>query len=216
MGHDIQWNDAKKRGSAHKVKQILDGGKSLLKVEVHHILVGMKNLKQLLISIQILTFLVNPYSVQAADNLKLEDIALPSDFKDLPKTTGAIYYSSSSKNKVLVPVHLWGHLVKPGLHFIPSDTTFIKGLSSTGGPLPGAKLDEILLTRIVDGKVKKFTFDLSEGGDEKSQNFTVKSGDVVFVRQDRFFENRSYYTSLIGIAISVLSGILIYDQIQKR
>lgn len=176
----------------------------------------MKKIRMILLSIQLLALLVNPFYAQAADNLKLEDLALPSDFKDLPKNTGAIYYSSSSKNKVLVPVHLWGHLSKPGLHFIPTETTFIKGLSSTGGPLPGALLDKILLTRIEDGKVKKYFFDLSEGGDEKSQNFTIKSGDVVFVRQDRFLENRSYYTSLISIAVSVLTGVVLFNQIQKR
>ncbi len=180
----------------------------------------MNKIKKIIISIQLFSLLVNPFLAMAAENkadsLKLEDIALPSDFKDLPKTTGAIYYSSSSKNKVLVPVHLWGHLVKPGLHFIPSETPFIKGLSSTGGPLPGAKLSEILLTRVEDGKLKKYVFDLSEGGDEKTQKFMIRAGDLVFVKQDRFFENRTYYTSLISIAVSLLTGIILYNQIQKN
>ncbi|MFZ4712072.1 MAG: hypothetical protein ACOYL6_00035 [Bacteriovoracaceae bacterium] len=148
--------------------------------------------------------------------INLQDMVLPTDIKDMAKQPGAIFYSSPSKNKVLVPVHLWGHLQKPGLHFVPTETNFIKVMSSTGGPLPGAALENVTLTRSVNGEAKKFSFDLSNGGGEDVQNFTVRSGDIIFVKQDRFYENRAYYTSLIAIAVSVLTGVLLYRQIQKN
>jgi len=175
--------------------------------------------KALILYVTIIAFLTQNVQYAYADTttgLKLQDVALPTDIKEISKQSGAIYYSSPTKNKILVPVHLWGHLVKPGLHFIPSETTFIKAVSATGGPLPGAKLGNVILTRNVDGKMKRFEFDLSDGGDDKAQNFVVQPGDVVFMKQDRFFENRAYYTSLISIAISLLTGVLLYREIQNN
>ncbi|MBC7713353.1 MAG: hypothetical protein H7177_08440 [Rhizobacter sp.] len=145
----------------------------------------------------------------------LQDMALPSDIKDLAKQGGAIYYSSPSKNKVLMPVHFWGFMQKPGLHFIPTETPFVRALSLTGGPLPGAKLESIYLTRIENGVTHKYEFDVSDGGTEETQKFAIKPGDIVFVPQDRFIENRAYYTSLISIGISILTGILLYREIRK-
>jgi hypothetical protein len=145
--------------------------------------------------------------------LSLQDIALPTESRDMIKNSGAVFYTPS-KNKILVPVHLWGHLNRPGLHYIPSETTFIKAISSSGGPLPNAKLEDISLSRSVNGKVEKYNFDLSDGGNEKAQTFVVQPGDVIFVKQDRFFENRLYYTSLVSIAVTLLTGVFIYRQIQ--
>lgn len=148
--------------------------------------------------------------------INLQEMMLPTDLKDLTKQTGAIYYSSPNKNKILIPVHFWGYMQKPGLHFLPTETTFIKALSMTGGPLPGAKLESIYLTRIEGGNTHKYEFDVSSGGSEETQQFAVKPGDIIFVSQDHFMENRAYYTSLISIAVSVLSGILIFKEVRKR
>ena len=147
--------------------------------------------------------------------INLQDMALPSDLKDLVKQGGAIYYSSPTKNKVLMPVHFWGFMQKPGLHFLPTETPFIKALSMTGGPLPGAKLENVYLTRIENGATHKYEFDVSEGGSEETHKFTIKPGDIVFIPQDHYIENRAFYTSLIGVAISLLSGILIYRQVRN-
>ncbi|MBC7430407.1 MAG: hypothetical protein H7336_17465 [Bacteriovorax sp.] len=145
----------------------------------------------------------------------LQEMALPSDLKDMTKQGGAVYYSTPSKNKVLMPVHFWGYMQKPGLHFIPTETPFVKALSLTGGPLPGARLDSIYLTRLENGVTHKYEFDVSDGGTEETQKFAVKPGDIVFIQQDRFIENRAYYTSLISIGISILSGILLYREIRR-
>ena len=162
------------------------------------------------------TLNANEKSENQLHSSSLQEVVLPTDLKDLTKQVGAIYYSSPSKNKVLIPVHFWGFMQKPGLHFLPAETSFIKALSMTGGPLPGAKLESVFLTRIENGTTHKYEFDLSDGGSEETQQFSVKNGDIVFVSQDKFYENRAYYTSLISIAISILSGILLFREVRKR
>lgn len=151
----------------------------------------------------------------AKSEFNLQEITLPSEVKDLGKSSGSIYYSTSVKNKVLVPVHIWGEIKQSGLHFVPSDTTLIKGLSLAGGPTTYAKLDHVVLIRnSSDGTFKEIDFDLSEGGDAKSHQFKMESGDTIFVKKETFYENRAYYTSLIGIFISVLSTFVIIQKVK--
>ena len=110
---------------------------------------------------------------------------------------------------------MWGELRQSGLHFIPSDTTLIKGLSLAGGPSSTANLEEVILTRSeANGKMKEIEFDLSEGGDVKAQEFKIESGDVIFVKKSTFQENRAYYTSLINIAVTVISTFFIINKVK--
>lgn len=157
-------------------------------------------------------------AVAVANNqseLNLQEIILPSEAKDLTKNVGAIYYSTSVKNKVLIPVHIWGEIKQSGLHFMPSDTSFIKGLSLAGGPNSFANLNEIVVKRnSADGSFKEIPFDLSKGGDVNAHHFKLESGDSIFVKKETFYENRSYYTSLISIFISVLSTFVIIQKVK--
>lgn len=153
---------------------------------------------------------VNPKS-----ELNLQEITLPSEVKDLSKSPGSIYYSTSVKNKVLIPVHMWGEIKQTGLHFVPSDTTLIKGLSLAGGPGTFADLEDIVLKRPAsDGTIKEVEFDLSDGGDLKAHQFKLEAGDTVFVKKNTFYENRSYYTSLIGIVLTVVSTFFIIEKVR--
>lgn len=147
--------------------------------------------------------------------LNLQEIALPSDVKDIEKHSGSIFYNNSVRNKFLIPVHMWGDIKQSGLHFIPTDTTLIKGLSLAGGPSNSANLNDIVVIRnSPDGKFKETSFDLSDGGDAKAHQFKMESGDTVFIRKETFYENRNYYTSLIGIFLTVLSTFVIVQKVK--
>lgn len=150
-----------------------------------------------------------------AASYNLQELAFPSEVKDQGKFPGAIFYSPTVKNKVLIPVNMWGEISKPGLHFLPIDTTLVKGLTLAGGATSLGKLENIRIIRRENDKQVGYTFDLSEGGDAASNEFSLKQGDVVFVERDQFIQNRAYYTSLIAIGVSILSGILIYINIQR-
>lgn len=154
--------------------------------------------------------------LKSATDLSLQEITLPSEVKDLSKQSGSIYYNSSVKNKVLIPAHFWGEVGKPGLHFIPTDTTLIKGLSMAGGPTGGARLEDIVLTRTTtEGKLIQHEFNLTDGGDAEAYAFKMVPGDSVFIKKDQFREDRSYYTSLIGIAISIISTVVLLQNVKK-
>jgi hypothetical protein len=148
--------------------------------------------------------------------LNLRQLALPSEVKSLPKFSGAIYYSPSVKGKVLMPVHVWGEVNRAGLHFFPVDTSLIQGLSLSGGATANGVLDEVRVQRVVDGTVTQTEFNMRKGGDPESYNFKLKPGDTVFVARNRFYENRAYYTSLVGVIATVLSSILLYRAVRRE
>lgn len=148
-------------------------------------------------------------------SLNIRELALPSELSTIGKKAGSIYYSPSVKDKVLMPVHFWGEIGNPGLHFIPLETTLVKGLSMAGGPRNEGILDEVKVTRKGEKELKTEYFDLTSGGDDSAHVYQLQPGDTVFIKKSRFFENRGYYTSLFGVVATVLSSILIYQQVKE-
>lgn len=170
------------------------------------------NILSLIISVHLLI----PTNVFAVEGIDLQDLALPMDVKEMGKSSGAVYYSSISKNRPLMPVHIWGEVSRPGLHFIPLDSKLVKGLSFAGGGTSVAKLDEVVVNRIENGKLTRKEFDLTAGGNIDAFEYTLRPGDTVFLEKDRSMENRTYYTSLIAVAVTILSGFLIYKRLEEK
>ncbi|MCB9093689.1 MAG: SLBB domain-containing protein [Halobacteriovoraceae bacterium] len=166
------------------------------------------NLKRVLFFILFFQF-----NAIGAEDIDIQNLVLPTEIKELNKKPGAIYYSPGKKKSALVPTNIWGEIKNPGLHYIPQNTNLIKGLSLAGGTTGDANLDEIYVSRRVEGKWTKHRFDLTEGGELEAFKFDLEAGDVVFVKKERFYENRTYYTSLISVIATVLSTILIYEQV---
>jgi hypothetical protein len=146
--------------------------------------------------------------------ISLNDLALPSEVKDLKKYPGSIYYSPTSKGKPLVPVHFWGEVKKSGLHYIPVDTPLISGISLAGGLTSSADLEQVKVTRQDGKELKSTNFDLSSGGNEEAYKHSLRPGDTVFIKKTRYYENRAYYTSLIGVLATVISSYAILQQVK--
>lgn len=147
----------------------------------------------------------------------LSQLTLPSEVKNVGKLTGSIYYSPSIKGKVLIPVHFWGYFTKPGLHFVPVESTLLEGVSYAGGPNPNAKIDNVrLMRKTKGGAIQNNFFDLEKGGGNEAALKELRPGDMVFVEKDYWYENRSYYTSLIGVVATILSSVLLYRQVKKN
>jgi hypothetical protein len=182
----------------------------------------MNNLmKQLLLSFISLNLFFSPTIAMAKKNKKssqynLQKLVLPSEVNGISKSSGSIYYSPSVKGKVLIPVHIWGEISNSGLHFLPIDTSLISGLSLAGGPSGTAKLEEVKLTRKnINGKYEDHVFDISSGGKEDAYKYKLKPDDTIYLKKDRFYDNRSYYTGLTGVIVTVLSSILLFKEVQK-
>ncbi len=147
----------------------------------------------------------------------LNELALPSEVKNLGKSSGSIYYSPAVKGKVLMPVHFWGYFNKPGLHFIPVESSLLEGVSYAGGPNPQAQLSEVrIMTKAEEGNIINSFYNLEKGGNNNAALRALKPGDMVFVEKDYWYENRAYYTSLIGVVATLLSSILLYRQVKKN
>jgi hypothetical protein len=150
------------------------------------------------------------------NKIDLKQLILPSEISNLGKTTGSIYYSPSVKGKVLIPVHFWGEVSKSGLHYIPVGTTLINGLSLAGGPKNAGNLDEVKLTRNTGTQVEELKFDLTEGGTLTAYREELQAGDTIFIPKDTFREDRVYYTSLVGVAATIISSLFLLRQLEDR
>lgn len=148
-------------------------------------------------------------------NYDIDELALPSEVGQLGKKTGSVYYSTTSDNKVLIPVHFWGEVKTNGLHYVPAETTFAKGLSFAGGPASSGKLQEVMLLRRENNKLKKYSFDLTDTDSLKIHDFKLMPGDTVYIPKDYFREDRAYYTTWIAIIVTILSGVILYRQVKR-
>ncbi len=174
-----------------------------------------KFLRKFIVLLIIPSFLNAAEEATSAQRYNLGDLAYPTDVKDLGKQGGSIYYSAPSKNKALIPTHIWGEVGRPGMHFIPVDSSLVKALSYAGGVGSGALLGEVKVNREMNGKNETFEFDMEEGGGSEAHHFAVQPGDTIYVPRNRFYENRAYYTSLISVGVTILSAILIYRQVKR-
>lgn len=71
-----------------------------------------------------------------------QDIEFPVQYGDKPAQ-----YILGDKDVLLITVNLWGHVQKPGIYSIPSNFTLIELMSSAGGPLKTARLNDIRIIR---------------------------------------------------------------------
>lgn len=152
-------------------------------------------------------------SLKKTSKQSINEYILPSETEDLIKQNGAVYYNRAVKNKVLVPAHFWGEVEKSGLHFIPTETNLVSGLSLAGGPRIDAKMQDVRVKRVVDDKLEEYKFDLSRGGNTEAFKFKIQPGDAVYVRRERFYDDRNLIISLLTLFTTITTGILTLEQI---
>lgn len=151
----------------------------------------------------------------AEQQFNLKELALPSEVDGLGKSAGSVYYSPVVKDKVLIPVHIWGSVQKPGLHFVPAGTKLVEGLSLAGGPSNTANLRRVRVSKEAAGKSVGDYYDLEEGGTPEAISLELSPKDTIFVERSTFSEDRAYYTSLIGVIATVLSSVLLWREIRR-
>ncbi len=178
-----------------------------------------KNYKNFL-SLSLVLILGTPFQVLADTSDKKLDIditelAFPAEVKELSKKSGSVFYSTTSKNKPLMPIHFWGEVGNPGLHYVPVDSKLIKGISMAGGGSGSARLDEVSVTRAFDGKISRLKFDLDDGGDSSVHDFTLRPNDTVFIKKDHYRQDRAYYTGLVQVLATILTSVFIYKRIEE-
>lgn len=152
---------------------------------------------------------------QFKTKLNISELTLPSEVSNLGKQRGAMYYSPTVKDKILIPVHIWGEVKNTGLHYVPIGTSLINGISLAGGPATNAVLSDVKLTRSLSEKTETKEFNLEDGGNKEAYYEKLQAGDTIFIKKSHFYEDRAYYTGLIAIFSTVLSSILLYREVKK-
>ena len=175
----------------------------------------MKKLIRQSISL-LVTFSLLHTTAYAAEAVKLRNIVLPSDVKELKKTPGSVYYGTGPKSGALMPVHIWGEVRRSGLYYIPVNSTLIQGLSLAGGTTSQSDLSEVKIKREQNGKINEELLDLSEGGDKGSYDFRLKSGDTIFIAKDTHMQDRAFYTGLVSVLFTLLSTIVLFKKIDDE
>lgn len=89
-------------------------------------------------------------------------------------------YILGSGDVLLISVNLWGHVLKPGIYSVPSSFGIIDLLSSAGGPLKTARLNDV---RIVRKNQEVITVNIEQFIKTGNQDLLVplQPGDIIIV-----------------------------------
>ncbi|WP_456407950.1 polysaccharide biosynthesis/export family protein [Caldithrix abyssi] len=92
----------------------------------------------------------------------------------------AAQYILGSGDVLLVTVNLWGHVLKPGIYSVPSSYSLIDLISSAGGPLSTARLNDVRVVRKNQEVIKVNLEKFLKTGDASSLP-TLQPGDTIIV-----------------------------------
>lgn len=89
-------------------------------------------------------------------------------------------YILGSNDVLLININLWGHVQKPGIYSVPSSFGIIDLLSSAGGPLKTARLNDVKIIRKNQEVIKVNIEEFLETGN-KDLLVPLQPGDVIIV-----------------------------------
>lgn len=99
-------------------------------------------------------------------------------------------YGFQRDSRLLIEVHVWGEVNKPGLHRVPDGSTVLDAISLAGGPTQFASVSKIRLTHAgnTGQRSERINIDRYSEGREGSQPPVLRPGDMITVpRNARFF-----------------------------
>ncbi len=95
---------------------------------------------------------------------------------------------------LLINVNLWGHIQRPGIYSVPSSYSLIDLISSAGGPLKTARLNDVRIVRknqqVIQVDVEQF---LKTGNQELLPN--LQPGDTIIISGSI----QDIFTRIVGI-----------------
>ncbi len=125
-----------------------------------------------------------------------------------PRSNRAAQYFLGAENELLVPVNVWGFVLRPGQYMVPNNTDLISLLSYAGGPTESGKISSIKIVRS-DPRAGNVVFNIDVKKYLETADIrlipTLKPNDTVIVKGttfywiSRFFEFISRLTVLAQI-----------------
>jgi protein involved in polysaccharide export with SLBB domain len=110
---------------------------------------------------------------------------------------------------IIVPerakAYIFGAVARPGAIGVRTGDTVLTLISNAGGPLPDAKLDEVVLVRIVKDKpvVTKLNLTQAIQKGDLSQSPPVQPGDVLYISRKQRVGGWEDIARIIGLANSI-------------
>ena len=116
----------------------------------------------------------------------------------------ASQYHLGASDELLIPVNIWGFVLKPGQYMVPNKTDLITLLSFAGGPKEGAKISKIHIVRS-DPNARRNVFKVDikrylETADAKLIPI-LKPGDTIVVKGTTFNWIQRVLTFISNIAV---------------
>jgi NADH:ubiquinone oxidoreductase subunit F (NADH-binding) len=125
---------------------------------------------------------------------------------------GAEYLSGVQYRDSLIKVKLVGEVQKPGVHIVPTKTTFSSLLSYAGGPTDKANIKKIILKRKTKKGIRNINLNFEQYMQSNKKDVTLKSNDLIYVTKEKpFITDRtlSIISTTLGI---IVSGMVISDR----
>lgn len=118
-------------------------------------------------------------------------------------------YILGTDDVLLISVNLWGHVQKPGIYSIPSSFGLIDLLSSAGGPLRTARLNDVRLIRKNQEVIKVNIKEFMKTGN-KDLLVPLQPGDLVIVSGSAM----DVFATIVGIArdIAIVVNVIVLAQ----
>ncbi|MCP4606875.1 MAG: polysaccharide export protein [Proteobacteria bacterium] len=104
------------------------------------------------------------------------------DGEFLKKPQVSIFVKEYNSKKVFI----FGQVKKPGTFPYQEGMSVVEAISIAGGFTAMARGNDTTVTRIVDGKKKRFGVPVEEIGQGKAANFVLRPGDILFVPERIF------------------------------
>jgi polysaccharide export outer membrane protein len=83
-------------------------------------------------------------------------------------------------------VSVLGQVKKPGTFSYEEGMSVIEAISTAGGFTAMARENDTTVTRIIDGKKRRFHIPVKSIGEGQSANFVLQPGDIIFVPERVF------------------------------
>jgi polysaccharide export outer membrane protein len=83
-------------------------------------------------------------------------------------------------------ISVMGSVSKPGTYPMTTGMTVIEAIGTAGGLTPLASGDSTILTRRIDGQLKRFKVPVERMSEGEVEDFTLQSGDIIFVPERLF------------------------------
>jgi len=140
---------------------------------------------------------------QSFDNLPGANSA-QTQFSDKPAQ-----YILGSGDILLVNINLWGHVQRPGIYSVPSSYSLIDLISSAGGPLSTARLNDVRVVR-KDQEVLKIDIENFLKTGDNTLLPILQPGDTIIVAGSI----QDIFTQIVGLFrdIAIIANVFVLSQ----